>query len=147
MGYCMYQVDAKFNIPREKHADALEAVKALAKNTMDMILCSFIGESKTASRYSWVAKNFAESENLPDIIGCWRWEVSLNANYDVVGIEFAGEKSGQDMVLWETLAPFVEDGSFIHMQGEDGANWRWVFRDGIVIEEYSTHTWPDGTVV
>lgn len=42
----------------------------------------------------------------------------------VVGISFMGEGYSDDIELFNILAPFVEDGSFIEMCGEDGGTWR-----------------------
>ena len=46
---------------------------------------------------------------------------------------FIGEKAGDERVLFNALAPFVQPSSFIHFRGEDGECWRWVF-DGAKVK-------------
>lgn len=86
--------------------------------------------------FSWVSENFYEQNSLFDIMREWRWSVFEDPmeNGDITSIEFIGEKSGDDLILFEALAPFVEAGSFIEMIGEDGYHWRWFF-DGKTCEE------------
>jgi hypothetical protein len=53
----------------------------------------------------------------------------------VIGIMFEGEKSDStEEEMFNVIAPFVKAGSYIEMQGEDGARWRWVF-DGETCKE------------
>ena len=40
------------------------------------------------------------------------------------------EKLGEEDKLWEQIAPWVNDGSYIQCHGEDSAYWRWAFREG-----------------
>jgi hypothetical protein len=70
----------------------------------------------------------------------WRYDASLSEEGDVVIDWFAGEKLGDDGILWDALAPAVEEDSQIQCRGEDGALWRWYFEHGTVIEQ-------DGKVV
>src|SRR5690606_21320852 len=60
-------------------------------------------------------------------LDAWRWVPEREATGDIVGLRFRGERLGDDRVLFEAIAPFVEPGSFIEMVGEDGAIWRWTF--------------------
>jgi hypothetical protein len=32
-------------------------------------------------------------------------------------------------IVWEAIAPVVVSGSYVEFQGEDGALWKWEFRD------------------
>lgn len=59
-------------------------------------------------------------------------------------IYFEGEKYSDlmDEVLSE-IAPFVEDGSYFELAGEDNAMWRWVLKNGRVYEIYPKIIWPD----
>jgi len=45
--------------------------------------------------------------------------------------------------MCKQIAPYVEDGSYIEMSGEDGAMWRWVFKHGECHEISAVITWPD----
>lgn len=122
MGYCMTQADSSFHIKREKQDAALKAIKALAENPPKW-------------GYSWVDEKYVRANDLQTALDDWRWETELDDETgDIVGINFGGEKLGDDSVLWKAIAPFVEKDSFIQMAGEDGAVWRWVF-NGSSVEE------------
>lgn len=60
---------------------------------------------------------------------------------DVIGIEFLGEKLGDEFIIWKVIAPYVEPNSFIEMTGYDGCKWRWVFKDGECQEIYPKTEW------
>lgn len=128
MGYCMDQSDANFCIPRNKAKDALKAIKALADKN---------------DRFSWVsASEFKHAKSLVEAMDAWRWNLSAeDEGEDYTSIQFEGEKLGDDLVLFKAIAPFVNEGSFIEMHGEDGSIWRWTF-DGTTCKEVSpTITW------
>ena len=111
----------------------LDAIKSLhGKET--------IGDA-SGRHFSWVNHNFYESNDLEEIMADWRWEVFFNGNGDINEIEFVGQKIGDDEILFKAIAPFVEDGSYIEMCGEDGLMWRWEFKDGRLIEKTAHITW------
>lgn len=120
MGYCMFQVKAKFGIRKANLGKALDAVKGLAgKETI---------KDCTGRHFSWVEQGFDRKPTLAEATACWRWNLETDpATGDVVGIAFGGEKIGDDAVLFGALAPYVAKGSYIEMQGEDGLRWRWAF--------------------
>lgn len=60
---------------------------------------------------------------------------------DLTDIHFIGEKLGDEKILFQALAPFVDKGSFIEMEGEDGDLWRWTFDGQQMIEQVARITW------
>jgi hypothetical protein len=118
MGYCMTQQDSKFIIKIGNHKEALAAIKALA------------GKETCGDHFSWVdTSDFKKARNLAEALDAWRWKVEVGEDYNIVGISFEGQKLGDDETLFRAIAPFVEPGSFIEMQGEDGCLWRWLFEE------------------
>ena len=123
MGYCMQQTgEHPFIIRVDNFTAAHAAVKALHgyETTSD----------SAGAHFRFVDDDFHERLSLKTILDAWRWSVTRSpalAGGDIIAIEFEGEKLGDDDLLFETLAPFVEDGSCIEMEGEDGSVWRWVF--------------------
>jgi hypothetical protein len=62
---------------------------------------------------------------------------------DICNLEFTGEKIGCEDRLWEQIAPWVTDESFINCTGEDGEMWRWYWRQGrFFVVEAEIH-YPD----
>jgi len=136
MGYCMDQGETKFHVKAENKAKAHQAVRSLLKETAKMGGESSFGGVVTCS-FCWVdMDDFRAAKTLDAQLMTWRWEAE--ATGDIVGLDFRGEKLGDDEVLLKALAPFVESGSFIQMSGEDGHSWRWCFDDGKLSEKSPT---------
>jgi len=127
MGYYMYQMESDFTILKENHVRALGAIKALAgQETI---------EDSSGAHFSWVeTQRFVQASTLEDALKEWRWDAELNDEGDLIDMYFEGQKYGDDEVLFNAIAPFVESGSYIQMRGEDDAIWRWVFEGGKVRE-------------
>ena len=127
MGYCMKQRDSRFRMAAEKLPAALAAVQALAEQ---------------ATSFQWVDSNFAQASTVAEILEDWRWEGEFDPiTGDLTDIHFIGEKLGDEEILFQALAPFVDKGSFIEMQGEDGDLWRWTFDGQQMIEQVARITW------
>ena len=127
MGYGMSSMEANFKIFKDDHEAALESIKALAgKETIT---------DSSGKHFSWVeTKEFLKARHIEDAFVAWRWEVSFNEDGDINDISFNGEKLGDDFILFEAISPFVVEGSYIQMLGENGYIWRWVFKDKSVVE-------------
>jgi hypothetical protein len=137
MGYCVSQSDAHFLITRDNIPKALAAIKAMVDRCKE----DEEGGGRLSS-FRWVDTKFAEADTLDEALDEWRWG---EVEYDKVGnlcyIRFQGEKLGDDVRLFEALAPFVEHRSYIEMLGEDDTRWRWVFWRGELREEYPRIIW------
>ena len=121
MGYYMTQRETKFKFKDGKDEEILNAIKdAVNKGNVT----------------SWVDEiTVNNSDIFQDALAECRWE------YYKDDLWFEGEKLGSDYELFCAVAPFVEDGSYIEMSGEDGCLWRWVFENGKCMEVYPTITW------
>jgi hypothetical protein len=123
----MKQRDSRFRMAAEKLPAALAAVQALAEQ---------------ATSFQWVDSNFAQASTVAEILEDWRWEGEFDPiTGDLTDIHFIGEKLGDEEILFQALAPFVDKGSFIEMQGEDGDLWRWTFDGQQMIEQVARITW------
>lgn len=129
MGYCMRMRDQVFQIKAENRERALELARGL------------IGKETFGGSFSWVSPaEMARAQTIEEMLRAWRWGADHDDDGNIVALDFEGEKLGDDRLLWEAIAPAVEDGSFLEMVGEDGCIWRWWF-DGQDCEEQT------GTVV
>ncbi|PSR31229.1 MAG: hypothetical protein C7B46_17060 [Sulfobacillus benefaciens] len=76
------------------------------------------------------------------LLKAWNWEGKFDPiTGDLTPIDFAAEKPGDEAILFQALAPFVDAGSFVAMQGEDGDLWRWVFEGQQMREQFPQMTW------
>ena len=135
MGYYMTQRDSSFNMNKANFDKALEAIKTLgSKENLE----------KAGNNYSWVDMDFVNSSDIKEALYMWRWEAEFDKDGNIDGIQFRGEKYGCDeIVMLSVIAPYVENGSYIEMQGEDGELWRWVFNDGQCREVNSRIVWDE----
>lgn len=94
--------------------------------------------------YAWVRNDFiTQSETLEEAMKEWAWELILDDNGNVDDIDFIGEKIGDDLILFEAIAPYIEKDSYIEMYGEDGYRWRWIFDGEKCKEIYPETIWRD----
>lgn len=119
MGYYMELMESKFKMKSDSKDKALDALKDLAKRKS--LVWVYNEEVKNASTFEEAMQ------------GC-RWAVEDKMN----SIYFEGEKYGDDDLIFNAIAPYVEDGSYIQINGEDGAIWRWVFENGKCFERQAT---------
>ncbi len=128
MGYYMHQIGGKFTLRQDRFAQALEALQ------------------KAGMKPDHLAGTLAEQ--LVDTFHDWSWRLDLDDRTgDGCDLQFEGEKSVRDEELFRAVAPFVEAGSFIAMQGQDDERWRWYF-DGeeLITQDGDTH-YEDATVI
>lgn len=142
MGYCMSMRAAKFHVHEALKAKALEAIKAIMKDESNMRVVLRVGK-QTERWYSWVStKEVLAAITFEDAMKEWGYPVSSNgANGDIDDIGFEGEKIGQEDFLFRAIAPYVTDGSYIEMVGEDGALWRWSWARGEFHEQEAVISW------
>lgn len=128
MGYYMNLMEIeKFKIKKDNIEKAVKALNELGKNS---------------SHLMWVNENIMATEtDIEKLMREVRWEGFINEEGDFELEYFNGEKYGSDDDIFNTIAPYVEEGSYIQMQGEDGAMWRWIFKDGKCIEKAPKIIW------
>ena len=129
MGYCMNLCECDFFIEAKNKKKALKGLKELAKKEKNL---------------SWVCNDvIIESMDLEEALEEIRFEAELDEKKNVVGLDFTGEKLGQETKIFNAMAQFVKAGSYIQMYGEDGDKWRWVF-DGKECKWVNPIlTWPE----
>lgn len=121
MGYNMYLMDYSLHIEKNNFTPALDAVKAAFPKNEEIQLFTALEDVMVEFCY------------VPD----------YNENGDICGFDFDGEKLQDDDIFWSALAPYMEDGDFIEMEGDDFNRWRWSFRNGTCHEIKPTLIWED----
>jgi hypothetical protein len=140
MGYCIELRKESFWILAKNKPMALANIKELANHPEWMHGGRWEGGRQTKRWYSWTDTNeYLNASTLEDALLAWGWEAYVSPfNGDIDGIRFLGEKIGQEEILFNAIAPFVESGSYIEMEGEDGEIWRWAFENGELDEIQAT---------
>jgi hypothetical protein len=126
MGYKMNMKECKIMIKHENQNCALNALKEFTKD----------------KQFAWVYSDVIQKcTNLEEALAEMRYQATFDEAGNIVDLEFTGEKLGDDTKLFNCIAPFVEDGSYIEMVGEDGDTWRWVFNNEICEKVYPSISW------
>lgn len=122
MGYCMTQRDCNFFIGKQAQVANFKKMRQeLIKNAK---------QNGSYSGYDWVdLDSIKRAKTIADILTAFRWLPELDCEGNIIRVSFEGEKSGDEDTLFNILAPIVKNGSFIEMDGEDGAVWRWTFKN------------------
>lgn len=135
MGYCITQQQCKIFINFCDKENALKEIKKLMEK-VNLLGSGFSGsKGQRTNHFSWVTTDLViKSNTLEEALDEWRWEADLDNDGNITKLSFVGEKLGDDKHLFNVLAPYIEDGSFIEMRGEDGYMWRWIFENGMCKE-------------
>lgn len=144
MGYCMDNRGGVFFISKENVPRALQAIKNLATQTHRGGGGSYGPGKKVVKHFSWVETNeITNAKNIEEVFEAWSWTAEVDRKGNVTDIYFNSEKIGDEAILFEAIAPYVKDGSYIEMSGEDSAIWRWAFKDKEMYEESAVLDWDD----
>jgi hypothetical protein len=143
MGYHMNIHDQDFLLKEGNKGKALAAIKLLDPDKLGR--GGRWEKGKQRERwFSWVDTDEYRSANtLEEALVAWGWRSYVDDGADIGDIDnlaFEGEKKGQDEILFAAIAPFVEEGSYVTMMGEDMDVWRWFFVDGKCFAQYAEMT-------
>jgi len=124
--------DSKIFIKNEVKKDALKALKIFGneciKNNKDL-------------RWVNIKYDILEPETLEEALENLRYECENDEFGNIIDLDFCGEKLGDDLEIFNSIAKFFNEGSYIEMYGEDGCSWRWIFKDGQCNEVYPKINW------
>ena len=132
MRYFMDQIVTgdDFIILKKDFKKALEVLKLLAKTKPEL------GRVDTTQIILY-------SETLEDALNECRYGCKFDKDGNIQNVFFNGEKMGDDDTIFKTIAPFVQDGSFLEFKGEDNNHWRWVFKKGQMMEINPRTVWEE----
>lgn len=139
MGYYATQTDSHVVIDKCDFPKVIKAIHALAKTAER----DGGGYSNGKKHYSWIGNAFDKIQDIEELFQYWRWEAYFDYEGSICDLNFSGEKLGDDEFLLSAIAPFVKDGSYIQMAGEDNEIWRWKFANGEMKAIYPKIIWEE----
>lgn len=122
MGYQIYMREVDLRIRKENFEAALTALKE-----------AFVSDR------TWTE----HLESLEDAMSDFGYIPEYDENGSIDGFEYEGKCLRGDYEFWTALAPFVVEGCYLEVEGDDLEIWRWKFRNGKVIVQYPTFLWDD----
>lgn len=142
MGYYVHITDSFAVIPYENLPAALDALRGLdARDDLKS------GGSGAGDRwFRWM--NEFDLANAPSVLSVLEklgFEVDSDGHegLSIIGYD---DKTGDEGIFIQTLAPFIESGSYIEWRGEDNEAYRWDFHDGDMQTQYDRRI-PSWTVM
>lgn len=139
MGYYMDQIGQNFNIKKENIEKAWHGLIELFNKEEKSCL------DASGYHYSWICTaKVLEANSFAEAMSEARWDIGFDNEGNINRIWFLGEKYGGDeTIILGSIAPYVENNSYIIMQGEDGERWKWKFADGLIKKIHSKLVWDD----
>ncbi len=132
-------MEQRFRILASNIGPAEAAAKALAA-----------GAARTRAKYAGVdIHEMTQATSLREMFRAWHWELEFDEEGNVCAVEGPTcGKTGDEKVLFDVVAPFVEEGSYIQIiYDEDNSIWRWTFRDGKCAETKARLVFDEGARV
>lgn len=123
MSYEIKQKDATFLIPRENYPKVCKALRHFLEHKC---YAEYVDHEN-------VIRACKEDDLVKALFYC-RWKSSEDAS-GITDIEFNQSKLGNDYEIFCAIAKYVQDGSYIVVEGEDKNRFRWRFTNGQCIEE------------
>jgi len=147
VGYHVNATDISVRIKSQDAADALDALRKFnAECPPAMKRGGTVGEDGREEKwFSWMRADFAEYESLGQLLGEMGFGHSVTDGW-IVLTGWHGDKQGQEDLLMEAIARWVEDGSFVEWVGEDCYRYRWDFTDSKLLVREEQRSWGDETV-
>lgn len=71
-----------------------------------------------------------DPQSLEDILADFDYPAINDNDGNIIDLDFAGENFGSEHCLFQAIAPYVSDGSYLEYHGDDDSVWRWVFVGG-----------------
>lgn len=85
-----------------------------------------------------------ECGSLKDVLSEAGWPAEIDSDTgDICSLYFDGEKLGSEEEWMGILAPYVENGSYIEVSGEEDSIWRWCFNNGKLETKEAVLAWED----
>lgn len=125
MGYVVEMYEENFNMMCKNKEKALE-------NIIDFMNDN--NHSPDDKSFKWL--NGVDHNNwhcLEHAMSEWRLPVSVDINGNICGISFCGDKKGDELKLFDEIAEYVSNDSYIIMGGSyDQVRWCYLFKDSTV---------------
>jgi len=151
MTIAMVQLDTKFTLRHTHfhaaHAALVHLVRALPReidhvSSKRLLETSHLAEALRVFRWRALTEDRVDlSEVDPDNLR----SDGRHATKDILDIEFRGTQLGDDLLMFEALAPFVEEGSYVCMRSDDATLWRWYFDGKECREQPARILYGDGS--
>lgn len=122
-----------------------ESTARIKMENMDKALIAFKKWQDKNNRLGFTSvSSILNAKNLKELLEELRYDSKYDSESgDLLIIEFTGDKYGNELTIWQVLAPFVENDTYIEYKGEDGDVWRHIFKNGKCKEVHPKIVWEE----
>lgn len=121
MAYNMSQINCNFFIEADKKLGAFNHAR-------EYLLANI--KKQLANRYRLVdTSSILNAQTIEDLLLAFLYRPEIADNGDIIAIHFEGETLGDEEQLFDAIAPFVKENSWIEMEWKEGEICRWVFKN------------------
>jgi len=132
MGYYVHITYSNAVIPSENLPAALDALRGL--DARDDLKSG--GSSAGDKWFSWMNDyDLANAPSVASVLEQLGFVVDSDGRGDLSIIGY-DNKTGDEGIFIQTLAPYIESGSYIEWEGEDNEAYRWELCDGGMETQY-----------
>lgn len=143
MGYYIRTTESYFSICDKELPKFFELVaKLMSDETLSKVSGTYYTGSQTkVGWYRWVdTEEVRKATTIEDVFKAWRYELTpltpdiydngeTVLNY-LLTIQGGESKMGDEERFFAAIAPVVCSDSYVLCSGEDGSEWKWLWRDG-----------------
>ena len=131
MGYYVNTEDINIIVPNDLVEPAYKAVLAL--NDQDDLKRGGSFGAERKYWFSWMPEDLTTLSDLKEVFTQLGFEgTDYNKDGDLV-LGHYNNKTGQEDIFLYTIAPFVQENSYVIWKGEDDAYWKHEFHDGVML--------------
>ncbi len=146
MGYYVNTEGIDITVPKDLLEPAYKAILALNEDDSLKQGGSHGPNGKREFWFSWMPQDLSTLADLKEVLTTLGFESSDYNEQGDLELGYYSNKTGQEDLFLEAIAPFVKEGSSAVWKGEDDTYWKWEFSDGkmLVIPGEVEITWfPD----
>lgn len=148
MGYYVRTTNTNFFLAKENFEQAHQLMCSLNQHDEMKRGGSWGGDGVTADSprpagmdhhparwFSWLSADYPkEHPTFESLMTALDFQVSFDDDGNVTDLAY-DNKSGQEELFLNAIAPLVKEGSYIGWQGEDGEMWVNVFKGGVMVTD------------
>ena len=140
MGYYVTTEDINIIVPKDLLEPAYKAV--LAMNEDDNLKRGGSHGSERKFWFSWMPEDLSTLTDLKEVLENLGFE-TYYTDAGNLALGHYDNKTGQEDLFLDAIAPFVQEGSYAIWKGEDNSFYKWEFNDGkmLVIPGEMEITW------
>jgi hypothetical protein len=144
MGYYVDTTEAVIFIYKDKFEDCYKAMCKLNERD-DLKSGGSWREGKAESKwFSWMDANYPEKcKSMEDILHELGFEgISYDEEGNLIDLCYSN-KIGSEEHFFQSIAPFIKEGSYINWSGEDNSMWQWYFNGKELVTKSAHITWSE----